>query len=58
MPPFGSRRVSRNLLSLPHRFPMVVGIARRAEAEPTWREHWLAMRQACGYLPWRAGITI
>jgi len=34
------------------------GSPRRVEAEPTWREHWLAVRQACGYLLWRAGITI
>ena len=36
----------------------VYGSPRRGEQEPTWRGHWLALRQACGYLLWRVGITI
>ena len=34
----------------------VYGSPRRAESDSPWREHWLAIRQACGYLLWRVGI--
>lgn len=34
------------------------GSPRSGQPESPWREHWLATRQACGYLLWRVGITI
>ncbi len=36
----------------------VYGSPRSGQPESPWREHWLATRQACGYLLWRIGITI
>jgi uncharacterized SAM-binding protein YcdF (DUF218 family) len=36
----------------------VYGSPRSGQPESVWREHWLATRQACGYLLWRIGITI
>jgi uncharacterized SAM-binding protein YcdF (DUF218 family) len=34
------------------------GSPRSGQPESPWREHWLATRQACGYLLWRVGIMI
>ena len=36
----------------------VYGSPRSGQPESAWRAHWLATRQACGYLLWRIGITI
>lgn len=36
----------------------VYGSPRRAEPKGTWRERWLFVRQAIGYLLWQLGITI
>ena len=36
----------------------VYGSPRAAREESGWRLHWLALRQSCGYLLWRIGITI
>jgi uncharacterized SAM-binding protein YcdF (DUF218 family) len=36
----------------------VYGSPRREEPKGTWRERWLFIRQAIGYLLWRVGITI
>jgi uncharacterized SAM-binding protein YcdF (DUF218 family) len=34
------------------------GSPRANKAGPWWREHWLAIRQAFGYLVWQAGIHV
>ena len=36
----------------------VYGSPRRAEPKGTWRERWLFLRQAIGYMLWQIGITI
>jgi len=36
----------------------VYGSPRRAEPKGTWRERWLFLRQAIGYMLWQVGITI
>lgn len=36
----------------------VYGSPRRAEPKGTWRERWLFLRQAIGYMLWQLGITI
>jgi uncharacterized SAM-binding protein YcdF (DUF218 family) len=36
----------------------VYGSPRSGQPDSAWRGHWLAIRQACGYLLWRIGITI
>jgi uncharacterized SAM-binding protein YcdF (DUF218 family) len=36
----------------------VYGSPRRDHVESPWREHWMAVRQAFGYLLWQAGIHV
>ena len=36
----------------------VYGSPRRAEPKGTWRERWLYVRQAIGYVLWQIGVTI